>query len=216
MNIFHFAIKLSVVTEELLKTLLEADVRIIIDAEYERLDHWVDTLQFSQRNLEKMIYTVQVSRKDAEDQLKYFQDHGLDTLLVKGHGNYIRGSDWSISKMSRLWDNYSCTKLLGISRFIQKKMVSKRRVEANQILELLGYQKIYGSKLYTYLSLEDQLSDAAISYLQRRSGDGKFILTSEEEVEELKKVHNLVYYIDHRSDLQYMRHYLRILTRHSS
>ena len=215
MNTFHFAIKLSVITEELLLTLLEADVRIIVDAEYDRLDHWVQSLDVSREKLEKMIYTVQVSRKDAEDQVDYFQREGLDVLLVRGHPAYIKEADWSISKLSRMWDTYSCTKLLGITKYVRDRMRTSRVVRDRDVLELLGYQRIKGSKLYTFLALDGVLSDAAVSYLERRSGDGRFILRNEEEISDLSTDHHLVYYIDHRDDLQYMGHFLRLLSKQS-
>ncbi len=88
-NVRGIAVKLSTLSKNeisLKDVLLHWSQSIIIDAEYERLDHWVEESlengDLSKSDIARIIVTVQIRREDAFDQLKYFHNRGIRVVLV--------------------------------------------------------------------------------------------------------------------------------------
>ena len=86
---FGFALKLSVLDKygiSISSILANSNHEIVIDAEYQRLDHWLtDQLEIGNikdKDLKRLIITVQAKRMDAEDHRDSSRHHRRDQWQV--------------------------------------------------------------------------------------------------------------------------------------
>ena len=82
------------------KILKQSNLEIIIDAEYQRLDHWLEGKLFDglikTNDLARLTLTIQIKRSDAMMQyinLKKYIDLGLTLVIVGGHASYLEGKE---------------------------------------------------------------------------------------------------------------------------
>lgn len=222
-NVKGIAVKLSTLSNNeisLKEVLLHWGSTIIIDAEYDRLDHWVkeslENGELSKSDLARIIVTVQIRREDAFDQLKYFHILGIKVVLVAGHNSYfnkeIRG--YKVAKeMTEVNESFDNIIFLGIGYHMKKKIefLLNQEIIDTKILELLGNQKLNNSALWSYY-VGDKLSKEATSYLKRRSNKKQenYFIRSLDQLLYLCRAHSIYLYVDIISKNDYLRKIIEI------
>ena len=217
-NVRGIAVKLSTLSKNeisLKDVLLHWSQSIIIDAEYERLDHWVEESlengDLSKSDIARIIVTVQIRREDAFDQLKYFHNRGIRVVLVAGNNSYfnkeIRG--YKVAKeMTEVIESFDNIIFLGIGYHMKKKIefLLNKEIIDSKILELLGNQKLNNSALWSYY-VGDKLSKEATSYLKRRSNNEQenYFINSLDQLLHLCRTYSIYLYIDIISKKDYLR-----------
>jgi hypothetical protein len=183
-KIFGFAVKLSTLDKYQISmsTVLKGTNNIIIiDAEFERLDHWViNQLKLGIMNsddLKRVLITVQAKRIDANDQLNNLEKIGIRVVLVSGHQDYLSQEEISrpgVELLATYYQKYNNIEYLGISAKVHKKLSKKLdyRINDNVVLELYGEHKLMKSGLWAYFG-GTELSIEAKNYLNRRKENGK-------------------------------------------
>lgn len=203
---------------------------IIIDAEFDGLDKWIETNQIElNAYFNRLILTVQILRKDALNQIDIIDKIGklqyvngnfnklrnsrLRILLVKGNSAY--STDYLVNLNAHETFAYYLKKfnniiLLGIGKETKSKIevLLNYKIHSRNILELLGYNQIQESNVWSYL-IFDKKSVEADSYIKRRNlknneDKNKFILQDSVNFRNLLLNHKLFVYIDIKSDVQYL------------
>lgn len=187
---------------------------IIIDAEYNRLDHWLsvslDNNILCNSDLARMLVTVQIRREDAFEQLDFFKELGIGVILVAGHRSYINNQIKNMSvedamvEAIRKYDNII---YFGITPKLKKKIEYKlnRGLISSKILELLGSHQLINSSLWSYY-VGDTLSMDATSYLARRKDNkqNKYFINSLEHLSKICKDNSIYLYVDILSKSDYL------------
>ncbi|MCE7734134.1 MAG: hypothetical protein GPJ54_04590 [Candidatus Heimdallarchaeota archaeon] len=181
---FGFALKLSILQKYgiSVEDILEQSYQeIVIDAEFDRLDHWVDQqLQLEnlkEEDLKRLHITVQAKRYDAEEQLQYFEDRKISVVLVAGHQDYLRQEEKKrsgIKLIAKFYQKYTSITYLGISSNTHEKLnkILNYRIKDRIVLELYGEHKLNQSSLWVYWA-GSELSNEARSYIDRRRQNGQ-------------------------------------------
>ncbi len=183
-KIFGFAIKLSILEKygiSITSILKETNQEIIIDAEYNRLDHWlIDQLtlgSIQSKDLNRLLITVQAKRIDAENQLINLSKLDVSIVLVTGHKDYLKANEETrsgVKLVSKYYQKYSNIRYLGISALLHDKLntLLNYRIQDNIVLELYGDHKLTESSLWVYW-VGTEISDEARNYINRRRQNGE-------------------------------------------
>lgn len=181
---FGFAVKLSILqkygisVEDILE---QSHQEIVIDAEFNRLDHWIEQQlklgKLKQDDLKRLHITVQAKRYDAEEQLHYFENLKISVVLVAGHQDYLRVDEKKrsiINSIAKFYQKFSCISYLGVSALTHQKLntILDYRIKDDVILELYGEHKLNQSSLWVYWA-GSELSTEARGYVERRRQNGQ-------------------------------------------
>lgn len=181
---FGFAVKLSILqkygitVEDILE---QSHQEIVIDAEFDRLDHWIEQQlklgKLKQDDLKRLHITVQAKRYDAEEQLHYFEQRKISIVLVAGHQDYLRHDEKKrsgIKLIAKYYQKYKNISYLGISASSHLKLnqILNYRIKDRLVLELYGEHKLDQSSLWVYWA-GSELSIEARNYIDRRRQNGQ-------------------------------------------
>ncbi len=187
---------------------------ILIDAENERLDNWLKSkINFGELNiasLSQLIFTVQVKRSDAFEQLQYFYKIGAKVMLVAGNESYLvnnEKSSISSKLMIEFIKKFDNIVMLGINNRIRKKIEKyfDFLLDDSKIVELYGYQNMKNTNLWIFYT-SDKLSEEAGNYLERRSSSGKskFLVDNAQDLVYLSYMHKLILFLDIINKTEYL------------
>ncbi len=181
--------------------------KILIDAEYERLDH-VLFHQFRQEtedHSERLLVSVQMKRADSIEQLQALDDSGLKSVLVRGNSVYLNGVRTvknAYHAFSHALAQFETIEMIGGSTILAEKIGLQDILSDTPqfLLELQGYQQLQNSSLWIYYN-HGYFSKEAKAYLNRRSLSGnvsldQFIATSENGIHSLLKNHSGYVFLD--------------------
>lgn len=181
---FGFAVKLSVLKKYdiSINSILENTYQeIVIDAEYNRLDHWLmnqlDLGNILLNDLNRLLITVQAKRIDARDQLINLRKLNVSVILVAGHSEYLKDDEKKNSgvfQIANFYQEFSNIRYLGISANAHKKLnqILDLQIQDDKILELYGAHKLTQSSLWIYW-VGTEISDEARLYINRRKHNGE-------------------------------------------
>jgi hypothetical protein len=222
---FGFAIKLSTLNNHQIsisKVLEETERTIIIDAEYKRLDQWlqhkVETGVIQNKHLDRILITVQAKRFDAESQLTNLERMRINVVLVSGHGKYLSKKERqrsAVKLLAEYYQKYANISYLGISAKMHEKLSNELdyRINDSVVLELYGDHKLMKSGLWAYFGRKE-LSDEAKEYVLRRklSMDSssffktlsQYIIQSETQLRYYNKQRSVFIYLDILSEAKFI------------
>lgn len=152
------------------------DLNILIDAEFDRLDFFIESQRtqnlLKDIELSRLIVTVQARRSDADAQLMYFQENNISVILVAGNRAYISGNGQktSISQlMVAYFRNYSCIQYLGVGGKLLANIEKHlgHTLSEDKIIELFGEYELDNSSLWAFV-YQDSTSRALTEYVNRR------------------------------------------------
>jgi hypothetical protein len=165
--------KYSISVKEILSTF---SGKVIIDAEFDRLDQWLikqlATKSISEIDLSRLYITVQVKRFDAQLQLQTLAQLQANVILVPGNQHYLSGQEKrrkASTILTKFLQKYQNISMLGINKTLRDKVHKIISLSDNkkEIIELMGFQTIENSYLWAYFMSKEK-SDEANAYLQRR------------------------------------------------
>ena len=178
-NVKGIAIKLTELKNNgitLKDCLVGHDLKILIDAEFDRLDLFIQSQrnqnQLGEIELSRLIVTVQARRSDAEDQLIYFQKNNISVILVAGNKAYMRDNQQKTSVshlMVTYFRRYSCIQYLGVGGKLLANMEKHlgNTISGDKIMELFGEYERQNSALWIFV-YQDKNSQALKEYVNRR------------------------------------------------
>ena len=219
-----FAIKTTHLNElslDITHILYSTKLQIVVDAEYERLDHWLRRQLQSGRikihDLSRIMITVQIKRDDAIQQIQNLTELGVKIILVMGNDAYLKAHEIKRNVINRFIElmGLNGVSMLGIGTKLKSliERVSGDIIHNSKIFELQGYQSLDASNLWVYYagtSNTKHMND----YLKRRKSNlqNSYIARSINDLSELSKSHSLYLYIDGCTSDEIL-HRIQILTR---
>ncbi len=176
-------------------------LRIIVDAEYDRLDQILDGGQ------NRILPTVQMKRADSLIQLQNLKQRGYRCVMVRGNTTYLKNTGQASNAYANFRKGMEIgnVELVGASpAFLQKAGIN---ISTDRILELQGFQSLCGSSLWIYFN-GGFFTSEAFSYLKRRgelTNVNRYIATEVSHLLALAENHFLYLFIDTCCRNRYLR-----------